>query len=1346
MPTVRQKREAKNREEDAVVFYISEGWTPEQALGIVGNLLRESGLNPNAVGDGGKAFGLAQWHPDRQARAKKLYGDEWKTFENQLKFVHHELNTTEKAAGDKLRASKGVWEAGRVVSDDFERPKVKYSADETRQQHVSDLAMRLKGIIVTPKQETTSYANNVAPYLNQQQTTAVNQLEIPIINANFAGVSESNDAEKEKTEEDKQPLKEAEAVREQTNEYNFLKNYQEQYAQQEQQPIQIPTIDVEQTVNDVSQFVDGAAQQGRRPVQLQDERALVQRDATQVSTQRARPLQQLNVINKTDKEIATEREAKIQASIEAQKVPYTKENWRRQLAAETAATGDKLRVSNEPNFFDDYLNPAAMIGSMASNLGQAPLQAEQSNSVLPYITSIGAPLAVGALAGLGTKNTGQFVNNLANPLAGTGELVNSLGNKYLPNAYKLNPNAFKPNSNNFYRQVDNMTYNEGLESGLIRGKQDIGHSGVEGINLNKSFGDDAYYNKGNLYYTNNKDLPYLFEANLPEDKFLPKVNGRTRKYTTENTSVRVSKEPLPINDPNIKTYKKDWLQGYKQVEVPKTTPIKDLFIQPKQKFSNPNLSDIEEPYISKKVFNDSKEQQVFESSFQPEQQSRLLEERTKYYDNRGNEIPKPDRFLQQGGKPIEDNLGYWNPKNWGKNVKIDGGNITMEKVGQPLVGKSDKGETKLMLPEQNYTFKDAKYVVESPLTKEEQMFLEEYGKLQVAQQGKREFELRERLPSIERDATQIQKPTIPKYFQQKQAPTLETLKLLRPDLKKGEGIYYGEGDNKTYLSPDNILSEVVVQGKKKERSGKFDNIKIKDESLEAISTKDNIDIDRATSKEVETSIKSAEKLSKDVNLSVAKAQVTFNRRSNDLDVKEGLLKKADQITKEEDILAVQQKLKRAGYNLNPEGKFKNGGLDGKMGKITAQAIEDYNNSGEKLKYTGYKTGEGFLGRCREDQCSEFVQNEIFRNTKPNVSRQQWVELTGLQGDAWRIGDNIINSGGAEVKGAQVKPGDTITMYTGGLSSYLPQAKKYGTDATHIGVVDKVNPDGSYYILHNVHEGSKEDGYSGREYRDLVKNGKIESESIKRNFTIRGVYRPNYEAIKDYEKKVKVRDDVSIKINENSLKKLYKDGVEGVKPKITTYLNSLNDINTKKILSSKYGLTETDYQSLAKASLGILAQESKFGTSKKLIPKQIVATAMSFVGLKRDEVSKGAGQLKYDTNYGDSDLVELGINKDNFTDDDKAILPVFDRLTTYYKSLVKKEKDKESAIYKSIEKYNLGSNTKYADEKDTDYVNKVLKYSDIFKVTDEDNVEYNTLTDKLNLDKNIIKKQIILTSR
>ena len=106
-------------------------------------------------------------------------------------------------------------------------------------------------------------------------------------------------------------------------------------------------------------------------------------------------------------------------------------NWTRENVADAAAgLGDKARLfPDEFDFFDEYLNPGVMIGNMAQSLGNAPLQAQQTNSYLPYITSIGAPLAVGALAGFGTQNTGQFVNNLVNPLAGTGDLAKGLYNK-----------------------------------------------------------------------------------------------------------------------------------------------------------------------------------------------------------------------------------------------------------------------------------------------------------------------------------------------------------------------------------------------------------------------------------------------------------------------------------------------------------------------------------------------------------------------------------------------------------------------------------------------------------------------------------------------------------------------------------------------------------------------------------------------------------------------------------------------------------------------------------------------------------------------------------------------------
>jgi hypothetical protein len=119
-----------------------------------------------------------------------------------------------------------------------------------------------------------------------------------------------------------------------------------------------------------------------------------------------------------DTEATLKRIDKLEAAKKARNTKWTADNWRDAMAAETDATGDALRVSNRPNVFDDYLNPAVYIGDMASALGSAPKRARDEDSNMPYVTSVGTPLAMGALAGAGTTNTKQFINNIVNPAAG----------------------------------------------------------------------------------------------------------------------------------------------------------------------------------------------------------------------------------------------------------------------------------------------------------------------------------------------------------------------------------------------------------------------------------------------------------------------------------------------------------------------------------------------------------------------------------------------------------------------------------------------------------------------------------------------------------------------------------------------------------------------------------------------------------------------------------------------------------------------------------------------------------------------------------------------------------------
>lgn len=115
-------REQGNAQE-ALDFFVSKGWTQAQAAGIVGNLITESRLKTDAIGDNGQAYGIAQWHPDRQQTFQQLYGKpiQQSNFKEQLDYINWELNHTEKKAGAALRTASTADQAAALVDKLYER-------------------------------------------------------------------------------------------------------------------------------------------------------------------------------------------------------------------------------------------------------------------------------------------------------------------------------------------------------------------------------------------------------------------------------------------------------------------------------------------------------------------------------------------------------------------------------------------------------------------------------------------------------------------------------------------------------------------------------------------------------------------------------------------------------------------------------------------------------------------------------------------------------------------------------------------------------------------------------------------------------------------------------------------------------------------------------------------------------------------------------------------------------------------------------------------------------------------------------------------------------------------------
>jgi hypothetical protein len=112
----------------AVVFFVANGLEPHQAFGLVGNFQRESyaDLKTDAVGDGGTAHGIAQWHSGGRYEQLVAFAKErdapWTDLETQCAFVLHELATSEKKAGDAVKAAKTTEEAVKGAIG-YERPR-----------------------------------------------------------------------------------------------------------------------------------------------------------------------------------------------------------------------------------------------------------------------------------------------------------------------------------------------------------------------------------------------------------------------------------------------------------------------------------------------------------------------------------------------------------------------------------------------------------------------------------------------------------------------------------------------------------------------------------------------------------------------------------------------------------------------------------------------------------------------------------------------------------------------------------------------------------------------------------------------------------------------------------------------------------------------------------------------------------------------------------------------------------------------------------------------------------------------------------------------------------------------
>jgi len=166
-------------------------YTDDQITGILANLQRESKFDPKAVGDSGAAYGIAQWHPDRQAKFEKAFGKSMKgsSVEDQARFIDWELQNTEKKAGQKLENAESPRSAARAFSKFYERPADK-EGEAARRANLAD-KMSMSATDEDKIAEVQPRANLNAQAVTTVQKDAVDKEKASSASANIVNAPSS---------------------------------------------------------------------------------------------------------------------------------------------------------------------------------------------------------------------------------------------------------------------------------------------------------------------------------------------------------------------------------------------------------------------------------------------------------------------------------------------------------------------------------------------------------------------------------------------------------------------------------------------------------------------------------------------------------------------------------------------------------------------------------------------------------------------------------------------------------------------------------------------------------------------------------------------------------------------------------------------------------------------------------------------------------------------------------------------------------------------------------------------------------------------------------------------------
>ena len=424
-----------------------------------------------------------------------------------------------------------------------------------------------------------------------------------------------------------------------------------------------------------------------------------------------------------------------------------------------------------------------------------------------------------------------------------------------------------------------------------------------------------------------------------------------------------------------------------------------------------------------------------------------------------------------------------------------------------------------------------------------------------------------------------------------------------------------------------------------------------------------------------------------------------------------------------EIEVLQRTLLEEGYDLGNYGS-KRDGVDGIVGDMTLQAIDDYNakdrffvleEDADIVKYqqnlekqglfkgidntTGFTDNSVFSvnesSTCSTEFCTAYVGQEI---TKAIGSGEDEDDDRGgrqsldAYGDAWTFNERIVNSGGKELfsifesekpnlKGVgeidsylearlestpkidwkKLRKGDTVNIYYPG-SSFTEQAYREGTKyfTSHAGII-KEGKNGELFVEHNI------GGTLSKQNLEKFANGEYKN-NAGRNMRITAAVRPDY---KDLKKKPKETTEKASEKDINTYTKKSNITTEEsplLKEGHITFAKTIDD--NREELKSDIGIGDKEFTNLSKAIRAIAWKDSYYnqdrdGASDNL--RDMAGEVREFFG--GTEKSRGLTNMKDEKNLTETLRGKYIKGKgDNLEDPKESAIPSFYALASRYKYL------------------------------------------------------------------------------